>query len=221
MKKIMFLVSGNGGTLKFIVEASKLLNTPFEVVAVIADRNCGASDYATQQHIATKIFDFKKDGWQQLSEELQQVQPDIVITTIHKIIPKLVLDLIPDNFINLHYSLLPAFKGFIGMKTVQEAKKKNVQLIGATAHYVNEHVDEGKIISQCVYAVDWNQEITMIYDVIFKNACITLYNALYIIANFETTSGHVEIQHNEKIMYHPPLRFNSQKFNTTFWSKIN
>ncbi len=221
MKKITFLVSGNGGTLKFLVEAIESLQLPFSIVEVIADRNCGAVTYAESKNIVTKVFDFKNDGWKQLQTQLHEKKPDIVITTFHKIIPKNILDIIPNGFVNLHYSLLPAYKGYIGMKTVQEAKKHNVQFIGATAHTVNEQVDAGKILAQCCYAVNWEQEITAIYDIIFKNACIILLNALHIIANFEENNN-VELNSSETIVsYNPPLHFDSKKFDTTFWSKIN
>ncbi|WP_046745281.1 phosphoribosylglycinamide formyltransferase [Kordia zhangzhouensis] len=221
MKKIVFLVSGNGGTLKFMAEAIQTLQAPFEVIAVVADRECGAATYAMSKKINTTILNLKNDGWNDLHQLLQNQKPDIVITTIHKIIPKFILDTIPNGFINLHYSLLPAFKGLIGMRTVQEAKKQHVQLIGATAHYVNEEVDAGKIISQFVFPVDWKQEITEIYDIVFKNACITLLNALYIITEDSKEKEILFNQNKAECLYNPALHYNAQKFDTVFWNKIN
>jgi formyltetrahydrofolate deformylase len=53
--------------------------------------------------------------------------------------------------INIHHSFLPGFKG---AKPYHQAYARGVKLIGATAHYVNEDLDEGPIIAQAVEAVD-------------------------------------------------------------------
>jgi formyltetrahydrofolate deformylase len=52
--------------------------------------------------------------------------------------------------INIHHSFLPAF---IGSGPYQKAKERGVKLIGATAHYVTEDLDEGPIIEQDVIRV--------------------------------------------------------------------
>jgi formyltetrahydrofolate deformylase len=52
--------------------------------------------------------------------------------------------------INIHHSFLPAF---IGAGPYQKAKERGVKLIGATAHYVTEDLDEGPIIEQDVVRV--------------------------------------------------------------------
>jgi formyltetrahydrofolate deformylase len=52
--------------------------------------------------------------------------------------------------INIHHSFLPAF---IGAGPYAKAKERGVKLIGATAHYVTEDMDEGPIIEQDVVRV--------------------------------------------------------------------
>lgn len=52
--------------------------------------------------------------------------------------------------INIHHSLLPGFKG---AKPYHQAYEKGVKLVGATAHYINDDLDEGPIITQGVEAV--------------------------------------------------------------------
>jgi formyltetrahydrofolate deformylase len=52
--------------------------------------------------------------------------------------------------INIHHSFLPAF---IGAGPYAKAKERGVKLIGATAHYVTEDLDEGPIIEQDVVRV--------------------------------------------------------------------
>ncbi len=52
--------------------------------------------------------------------------------------------------INIHHSFLPAF---VGAGPYQKAKDRGVKLVGATAHYVTEDLDEGPIIEQDVVRV--------------------------------------------------------------------
>jgi formyltetrahydrofolate deformylase len=53
--------------------------------------------------------------------------------------------------INIHHSFLPAF---IGAAPYRKAKERGVKLIGATAHYVTQDLDEGPIIEQDTVRVD-------------------------------------------------------------------
>ena len=53
--------------------------------------------------------------------------------------------------INIHHSFLPSFKG---AKPYHQAHDRGTKLIGATAHYVNDVLDEGPIIEQDVVRVD-------------------------------------------------------------------
>jgi formyltetrahydrofolate deformylase len=53
----------------------------------------------------------------------------------------------PQQIINIHHSFLPAF---VGAKPHHQAFERGVKLIGATAHYVTEVLDDGPIIEQGV-----------------------------------------------------------------------
>jgi len=54
------------------------------------------------------------------------------------------------RIINIHHSFLPSFKG---ARPYQQAHERGVKLIGATAHFVTEDLDEGPIIEQEVERV--------------------------------------------------------------------
>ncbi len=56
-----------------------------------------------------------------------------------------------NRIINIHHSFLPAF---IGANPYRQAYERGVKIIGATAHFVNDDLDEGPIIAQDVIAVD-------------------------------------------------------------------
>ncbi len=58
--------------------------------------------------------------------------------------------------INIHHSFLPAFKG---AKPYAQAHERGVKIIGATAHYVTDDLDEGPIICQDVIPVNHRYDV--------------------------------------------------------------
>jgi len=56
-----------------------------------------------------------------------------------------------DKIINIHHSFLPAF---IGANPYKQAFERGVKIIGATAHFVNNNLDEGPIIAQEIKHID-------------------------------------------------------------------
>ncbi len=57
----------------------------------------------------------------------------------------------PNRIVNIHHSFLPAF---IGANPYKQAYDRGVKIIGATAHFVNNDLDDGPIIAQDVKKVD-------------------------------------------------------------------
>jgi formyltetrahydrofolate deformylase len=74
----------------------------------------------------------------------------IILARYMQIIPKRMIDVFPNQIINIHHSFLPAF---VGANPYERAFERGVKLIGATAHYVTEELDEGPIIEQDVHRV--------------------------------------------------------------------
>lgn len=86
-------------------------------------------------------------------EHLRLVQGNvdfIVLARYMQIISSDFIEQCGAPIINIHHSFLPAF---IGAGPYQKAKDRGVKLIGATAHYVTEDLDEGPIIEQDVVRV--------------------------------------------------------------------
>ncbi|WP_019988654.1 formyltetrahydrofolate deformylase [Rudanella lutea] len=63
----------------------------------------------------------------------------------------------PNRIINIHHSFLPAF---VGASPYRQAYERGVKIIGATAHFVNNDLDEGPIITQDVKEVDHRHTAT-------------------------------------------------------------
>ena len=63
----------------------------------------------------------------------------------------------PSRIINIHHSFLPAF---VGANPYRQAHDRGVKLIGATAHYATEDLDEGPIIAQDTEHVSHRDDVT-------------------------------------------------------------
>ena len=75
----------------------------------------------------------------------------IVLAKYMRILTPRFVEVYSDKIINIHHSFLPAF---IGANPYKQAYDRGVKIIGATAHFVNNNLDEGPIISQEVIHVN-------------------------------------------------------------------
>ena len=75
----------------------------------------------------------------------------IVLARYMQILSADLIERVGVPIINIHHSFLPAF---VGAGPYARAKQRGVKLVGATAHYVTEDLDEGPIIEQDVVRVN-------------------------------------------------------------------
>ncbi len=82
----------------------------------------------------------------------------IVLAKYMRILTPKFVETYHNKIINIHHSFLPAF---IGANPYKQAYERGVKIIGATAHFVNNNLDEGPIIFQDVihvnHAYDWKE----------------------------------------------------------------
>ena len=89
---------------------------------------------------------------------LNQYNPEyIVLAKYMRVLTPQFTEKYGNRIVNIHHSFLPAF---IGASPYQQAFNRGVKIIGATAHFVNQNLDEGPIISQDVIHV--NHTITAV-----------------------------------------------------------
>lgn len=89
-----------------------------------------------------------------LAEVIAPYAPDyLVLAKFMRILTPEFVARYPNRIINIHHSFLPAF---IGANPYRQAWERGVKIIGATAHFVNNCLDEGPIIKQDVIHVDHN-----------------------------------------------------------------
>ena len=172
--KICFLVSGNGGNMKFIFLAQKYQIIQNIELSVIADRTCGAVEFAKKESIPYKVISYTKKKNSELKYELLNDSPDLIITNWHKIIDEDLVNEYRGKMINLHYSLLPAFKGLIGIKPILEAYESGCKYLGVTTHYVDFEVDSGRQLCQSV--IKNNSSLDKTIETCFRKGCVILLN---------------------------------------------
>ncbi|WP_324678703.1 formyltetrahydrofolate deformylase [Hymenobacter sp. GOD-10R] len=88
-------------------------------------------------------------------QAIQAYNPEFVVLAKYmRILSPAFVAAFANRLINIHHSFLPAF---IGANPYAQAYERGVKIIGATAHFVNEQLDQGPIIAQNVIPVDHTQ----------------------------------------------------------------
>lgn len=89
---------------------------------------------------------------EEISKIIDRYDPAFVVLAKYmRILNPSFVNRYPGRLINIHHSFLPAF---IGAKPYEQAHNRGVKIIGATAHFVTEELDNGPIIAQNVIPVD-------------------------------------------------------------------
>jgi len=89
---------------------------------------------------------------EKIASLIGQYAPDyIVLAKFMRILSPALVEKFPMRIINIHHSFLPAF---IGANPYKQAFERGVKLIGATAHFVSNELDEGPIIAQQIISVN-------------------------------------------------------------------
>jgi len=87
-----------------------------------------------------------------LLEVIERLEPEyLVLAKYMRILSPEFVARFPARILNIHHSFLPAFAG---ARPYQQAFDRGVKVIGATAHFVTEKLDEGPIVVQQVIPVD-------------------------------------------------------------------
>ena len=116
-----------------------------------------ADFYGVPYHVIPVTKENKPEAEAQQLELLEKHQIDLVVLARYmQVLSNDFIVRYPRPIINIHHSFLPAF---IGAKPHQQAYNRGVKLIGATAHYVTEVLDDGPIIEQGVARITHKDEV--------------------------------------------------------------
>jgi phosphoribosylglycinamide formyltransferase-1 len=160
MKKIKLgvLVSGRGSNLQAIIDNIGNGSLSAELAVVISDQpDAYALERAKKHgipgvHVSAKGFKGRRDEYDALLvQKLRKHDVGLVVLAgFMRIITPTLLKAFPQQVINIHPALLPAFPG---LHVQKDALEHGVKFSGCTVHFVDEGMDTGPIIIQAVVPV--------------------------------------------------------------------
>lgn len=153
--KVLIMVSKQDHCLRDLLYRVQLGELPIDVDLVISNHRDAyplvAADGIDFLHLPV-TSDTKQEVDNRLLQEVEDRGIDFVVLARYmQVISGNACRRLEGRMINIHHSFLPGFKG---AKPYHQAHDRGVKLIGATAHYVTDVLDEGPIIEQAVERVD-------------------------------------------------------------------
>lgn len=184
---IVFFVSGNGTTLQYVIDSIMAGYLNINIKLVVSNiEDAPALEKAKKANIDVYVIKSlqKEEIDIELVKLLAKYDVDLIVLAGYQ---KLIGEKLISKYkiINTHPSLLPKFggKGMYGMnvhRAVIDAKEK---YSGATIHYVNNHYDEGAIISQTKVKVMTNdapEDLASRVQIAEKKQLIEVLKELYL-----------------------------------------
>ena len=144
------------------IEALKVLNLYTNLKLIFTIKNSYIDKYIDKSKF--KVIYINKKNYKECFKVLSNSKYNLILSAgLPYIIPKKFLRK-NKIIINSHPSLLPSYKG---LKSVKEAFNNKEKVIGVTSHFINEKIDDGKIILQKKINIDKKKNIDSIYKILF------------------------------------------------------
>ncbi len=172
MTNLSVFASGVGSNFEAIADACESGDLDASVALLVCDRP-GAPVVEKARRRGIRVFEFsakeysqKADYEREIVRLLQEAGVELVcLAGYMRIVGETLLDAFEGRIINIHPSLLPAFRG---ANAVEQAVEYGVKVYGITIHYVSAELDGGKIIAQRAFPYEGNdpEEVHRIGQVI-------------------------------------------------------
>jgi len=151
---VVIMVSKADHCLNDLLYRYRIGQLPIEIRAIVSNHP-DLSDLAEWHGIPYHYFpitpETKAEQEAQVWQVVQESGAELVILARYmQVLSSRMCEKLSGRAINIHHSLLPGFKG---ARPYHQAYEKGVKLVGATAHYINDDLDEGPIITQGVEPV--------------------------------------------------------------------
>lgn len=156
--KIAIYVSNNATTIQKILKVMEenfyelLNNIEFILIDNINNKRLREKTESLKIKLYEINIENMKNKNERISEKLLELSQnndiDYIFLFCDKILKGDLLKEYKNKIINFHPSLLPSFKGLM---SIDKALNSDVILLGNTAHFINEKLDEGIIIMQSIY----------------------------------------------------------------------
>lgn len=143
------------------------------VQAVVVDRECPALEKAQAHGLRTESFIEDDNGrfCDRLLGFLRAEEIDYVFSYYTRFYTKRLRDAYQDRIVNFHPSLLPAFKGMDGFG---DNVAYHARFVGNTVEFIDQAMDEGKIIMQTACPLDTNVPLHEVRHRLFVQQCKAL-----------------------------------------------
>lgn len=153
--RVLIMVSEQDHCLNDLLYRNRIGALPGALVAIVSNhRTCEPMSAAARIpfHYLPITHENKVDQEAKLLALVEELGVDLVVLARYmQILSGDVCVALNGRVINIHHSFLPGFKG---ARPYHQAYDHGVKLIGATAHYVTDNLDEGPIIEQEIARVD-------------------------------------------------------------------
>ena len=150
--RVAILISGRGSNMERLIDSCKKdINSATIELVFSNNPDAKGINYAKENNIPTnsidhRLFDKREDFDEELDKKLKEYDIDFICNAgFMRILSSYFVDKWFNKQLNIHPSLLPAFKGLDVHNRVIESK---VKTSGCTVHLVRSGVDEGPIIGQ-------------------------------------------------------------------------
>lgn len=150
--KIGILISGRGSNMVALVDAVRSGEIPnAEIAVVISDKSDAAGlEKARARGVETAVIErrgrSRTEHDAQIADELYGRGVELIcLAGYMRVLSPGFIDSFPNRIINIHPSMLPAFRG---LDAQRQALQSGVRVTGCTVHFVDEHLDNGDIILQ-------------------------------------------------------------------------
>jgi formyltetrahydrofolate deformylase len=178
-ERVLILASKYGHCLNDLLFRADNGALNIDVVGVVSnhpDLGWMADNYDIPFHHIPVSADSKAEAEERLLELIDTLRVDLtVLARYMQILSTDLCKRLEGRAINIHHSMLPSFKG---ARPYHQAYARGVKLIGATAHYVTEDLDEGPIIEQEVARVDHSMSATEVTTLGRDTECLALARAV-------------------------------------------
>lgn len=151
-KRVAILISGRGSNMRALIEAAAAPDYPAEIVLVLSNvADAGGLAFAKERGIPTAVVEHKKFPSretfdQAVDEKLEAASVEIVaLAGFLRLLSAPFTEKWRGRMINIHPSLLPAYKGLHTHKRAIDAGEK---FHGCTVHFVTPELDDGPAILQ-------------------------------------------------------------------------
>ena len=150
--RIAVLISGRGSNMMALVEAARAADFPAEVVCVVSNRaDAGGLDFAADNGIAARVIDHKayptREAFEAaLDDYLRSMGVEaIALAGFMRVLTGDFISRWDGRMINIHPSLLPAYKG---LHTHERAIADKAEKHGCSVHLVTPELDGGPVLLQ-------------------------------------------------------------------------